>query len=253
MLKILTDASRLNPKPAAVIVDLDHTLYDYDKPHERAMQEVRSKMQRTLNIDEKRFNELFDQSKADVKKKLGNTASSHSRLQYFQRMLELIGMKSDVVASLDFEQTYWRMFLSNAKLFPDAKETMLLLRSLGIPLVLLTDLNTRIQFRKIVYFELESVFDYVVTSEEVGADKPDARMFHTAMDKVGLAYDQLVWMIGDHEKKDGVGCKEHLNALFFYRQASSAASCSVADVQFDHYDKLAKLIEQQAAAWQAPK
>lgn len=250
MLTILTDSTQLQQRPAAVIVDLDNTLYDYDMPHGRAMAAVRSKMQRTLNIDGKQFDEMFDRARADVKHKLGHTASSHSRLLYFQRMLELIGMKSDVVASLDFEQTYWRMFLSSARLYPGAREVLLLLRSLGVPLVLVTDLNTRIQFRKIVYFGLEAVFDYVVTSEEVGADKPDARMFLTAMDKLGLAHDQPVWMLGDDEKKDGQGCREHLNALFFYRHGSSLGGKSpIADIQFDDFEKLEQLIETSATHW----
>jgi hypothetical protein len=37
MLHVRTQLSNLQVRPAAVIVDLDHTLYDYEFPHKRAM------------------------------------------------------------------------------------------------------------------------------------------------------------------------------------------------------------------------
>jgi putative hydrolase of the HAD superfamily len=206
-------------------------------------------MHGALNISNQRFDEVFDQARAAVKAQLGNTASSHSRLQYFQRMLEMVGMKSDVVAALDYEQTYWRTFLSCASLFPNAKSALLLIRSLDIPLVLVTDLNSRIQFRKVVYFELETVFDYVVTSEEVGADKPDARIFHTAMSKLGLDNQQPVWVLGDDVAKDGIGSKTHLNATFMLRQPRPMSSEEAIDVQFDDFGELEQLITKVSGGW----
>ena len=48
--------------------------------------------------------------------------------------------------------------------------------SIGI----LTDLTSHIQLRKLTYFGLEDIFDAVVTSEEVGADKPNDKVFKLA-------------------------------------------------------------------------
>ena len=72
---------------------------------------------KTFSINAKDFDEAYKESKKQIKLNLQNTASSHNRLLYMQRMLEIIGLKSQVLLSLDFEQTYWRNFLINSKLF----------------------------------------------------------------------------------------------------------------------------------------
>ena len=69
----------------------------------------------------------------------------------------------------------------DGKLFDDVLEFLDDLRLLGIPMVIVTDLTAQIQFRKIVYFGLDRYFDFVVTSEEAGQDKPNAAPFELAM------------------------------------------------------------------------
>jgi putative hydrolase of the HAD superfamily len=81
---------------------------------------------------------------------------------------------------------------------------------------LVTDLTTQIQLRKLIYFELESSFDLVVTSEEVGVEKPDGRIFNYALSKVTRGRGP-VWMIGDSIEKDMIGAKQAVNAHTFLR------------------------------------
>ena len=50
-------------------------------------------------------------------------------------------------------------------------------------------------------------FDYVVTSEEAGADKPDKRPFEVALEKLQLKPENI-WMIGDNPRSDMVGAGE---------------------------------------------
>ena len=57
-------------------------------------------------------------------------------------------------------------------------------------------MTAQIQFRKLVYFGLDEFFDYVVTSEEAGADKPDKMPFKVALEKLQLEPENI-WMIGD--------------------------------------------------------
>lgn len=230
----------LAKRPAAVLLDLDNTLYDYDLSHARALVEVREKLGRQAGIPEKRFNELYETARKSVKADLDGLASSHSRLLYFQRLLEITGLRSDVVLALDCEQTYWRTFLSAARLFPDAENFLRTIRSKGIDLAIVTDLTAQIQFRKIVYFGIDTLIDFVVTSEEAGRDKPDPAIFKLAARKLKLAPDHLVWMIGDDAVKDGAGAKASLNALTFLRCAKGAGG-NEADVVFDRFDQLLPL------------
>ena len=107
-----------------------------------------------------------------IKKQIPETASSHNRLLYFQKLIELKGLGQQVLISLDLNQTYWNKFLISSTLHDGVIEVLEELRINGVKLGLVTDLTADIQFRKLIKFELEHYFDSIVTSEEIGFDKP---------------------------------------------------------------------------------
>ena len=92
------------------------------------------------------------------------------------------------------------------------KELLDDLRLLGIPSAIVTDLTAQIQFRKIVYFGLDHYFDYIVTSEEVGFDKPHEDSFQFAREKMRPKGD-CIWMIGDNPVNDIKGAREKIGAV----------------------------------------
>lgn len=208
----IADPSRFTRLPDAVLFDTDNTLYPYDPAHAAAQQAVKEKVMNTFSISAKDFDTAFNEARKQIKTRLGHTASSHSRLLYLQRMLEIMGLGSQVLLALDFEQTYWRTFLANATLFDDVKEVLDDLRLLGIPTAIVTDLTAQIQFRKVVYFGLDHYFNYIVTSEEAGFDKPHEAPFQIALEKMQPKGD-CIWMIGDNPINDIRGGKEKINAV----------------------------------------
>jgi len=208
----INNPERFTRLPDAILFDTDNTLYRYDSAHAAAQQAVREKVAKTFSISHEDFDKAFNEARAQVKKRLKNTASSHSRLLYLQRMLEIMGLGSQVLLALDFEQTYWRTFLSNAVLFDGVKELLDDIRLLGIPTAIVTDLTAQIQFRKVVYFGLDHYFDYIVTSEEAGFDKPHEAPFKIALEKMRPKGD-CIWMIGDNPVNDIRGGREKINAI----------------------------------------
>jgi HAD superfamily hydrolase (TIGR01549 family) len=203
---------RLTRLPDAILFDTDNTLYPYDPAHEAAQRAVREKVVNAFSIKPDEFDTAFKEARRQVKDRLKHTASSHSRLLYLQRMLEIMGLGSQVLLALDFEQTYWRTFLSNAVLFDGVKDLLEDLRLLGIPTAIVTDLTAQIQFRKVVYFGLDHYFDYIVTSEEAGFDKPHSAPFEIALEKMRPKGD-CIWMIGDNPINDIRGGREQINAV----------------------------------------
>lgn len=203
-------------RPAAVLFDLDNTLYAYEPSHRAALTAVESKLSRLFGIDHRSFHEAFSRAKREVKSRLGNTAGSHSRLLYFQRLIELLGLKTQPLLSLDLEQTYWRTFLGSSKLFDGVIELLDELQLAGIPRAIVTDLTAQIQFRKLVFFRLEGAFDAIVSSEETGIEKPAPINFEFALQKLGVT-SGTIWMIGDDVQKDMRGAKEAVNAVTFLR------------------------------------
>jgi HAD superfamily hydrolase (TIGR01549 family) len=230
--------------PNAILFDTDNTLYPYDPAHAVAQAAVREKVVNTFSITHDDFNKAFKEARIQVKKRLNGTASSHSRLLYLQRMLEIMGLGSQVLLALDFEQTYWRTFLSNATLFDGVKELLDDLRLLGIPTAIVTDLTAQIQFRKMVYFGLDHYFDYIVTSEEAGFDKPHEAPFQIALEKIRPSGSNI-WMVGDNPVNDIRGAREKIGAVTLQKIHSGAklgVGESAPDASFREFGELRKLI-----------
>lgn len=193
-------------KPKAIIFDTDNTLYSYLPAHRTAFKSVKLKAVELLGVGEGDFIKAFDISRKEVKEQLGSTASSHSRLLYFQKTIEHLGMGTKIFLTLDLEQTYWREFLANARLFPGVKDFLIQLQKDKIKTANITDLTAQIQFRKMVYFGLDNLFDYVVTSEEAGVDKPSKAPFELALNKLNIDAKDI-WIIGDDSQSDISGGK----------------------------------------------
>lgn len=211
MMKV-NNQDRFTRLPDAILFDTDNTLFLYSPADFAAQSAVREKVTKMFSISREDFDETFNKARIEVKSRLGHTASSHSRLLYLQRMLEIMGLGSQVLLALDFEQTYWRTFLSNTVLFDGVKELLDDIRLLGIPTAVVTDLTAQIQFRKIVYLGLDYYFDYIVTSEEAGFDKPHQAPFRMALEKM-RPNGNCVWMIGDNPVNDVLGAREEIGAV----------------------------------------
>lgn len=205
------DQSRFQYLPHVVLFDLDNTFYAYDPAHAAAYQAVCAKVTNTFSIPHATVTAAYDHARIQVKQKLHHTGASHNRLLYMQAMLEHMGLGSQILLSLDLEQTYWRTFLSHAVLFHNVKELLDDLRLGSISTAVVTDLTTQIQFRKLVYFGLDSYFDFIVTSEETGHDKPHESMYQTVLHKFNNQ-GARVWMIGDNPYNDIWGARTAINA-----------------------------------------
>ena len=231
--------------PDAVLFDTDNTLYHYDPAHAAAMAAVRLKVTSTFSISETQFELAFGKARDEIKQRLKHQASSHSRLLYFQRMLEIMGLGSQVLLALDFEQTYWRTFLSNAVLFDGVKAFLDDLRLAGIPTAVVTDLTAQIQFRKIVYFGLDHYFDYIVTSEEAGYDKPHVAPFDIAIEKM-QPKGKCIWMIGDSPVNDVKGARDSIAAVTLQKIHSGVETGrgkTEPDCSFNDYGQIIRLLQ----------
>jgi len=239
----------LNPEkfdrlPDAFLFDTDNTLYPYDPAHDKALNAVRDKVIKQLSISGQEFDRAFKEARHQVKIRLKHTAASHSRLLYMQRMLEILGLGSQVLLALDYEQTYWRTFLSNAILFDGVKELLDEIRLLGIPTAIVTDLTAQIQFRKVVYFGLDHYFDFIVTSEEAGFDKPNNAPFQIALEKMGVNGSR-VWMIGDNPVNDIRGARVEIGAVTIQKIHDGVfigEGEDAPDASFNNFTELNKLV-----------
>ncbi len=243
------NSEKFEHRPHAVLFDMDNTLYPYDLAHTAGWQAVQDKMCGMFSITAKDFDKMSQAARTEVKSRLDGTASSHSRLLYFHLMLEVMGLGSRVLLALDLEQTYWRTFLRKAVLFDGVKELINIIRFFDIPAAVVTNLAAHTQFKKLVYWELDSCFDYVVTSEEAGFDKPHQAIFTLALDKIQPAGD-IVWMIGDDLEKDIRGAREGIGAVTLqktHQGVSTGRGHMTPDATFSSFHEVHKFIRQLAS------
>jgi putative hydrolase of the HAD superfamily len=235
MLEVLSEQEIIKPK--AVIFDTDNTLYLYKSAHQSAINAIVVKAEKLLGVNRKTFVATYNYSRSEIKRQLGKTASSHSRLLYFQRTIENLGFGTRIFLTLDLEQTYWREFLANTRLFTGVQGFLQQLKSTGVKTANITDLTAQIQFRKMVYFGLDEYFDYVVTSEEVGHDKPSIESFNMALKKLNLLPHE-VWMIGDDGINDIQGAKQA--GIMTFHKANKSNKSFGADIVFDNFSDLCR-------------
>lgn len=246
MLKNYSKNPRLHCLPSAILLDTDNTLYDYNPANEAALYSSFLQVNISMGISKDDFFRYYTTARDLIKSQLGATASSHSRLLYFQKMFELLGCGSQLLLSLELEQVFWRNFLANAPLFDDLLKFLNLAKHHNIKLGIVTDLTSHIQLRKLTYFNLESFFDAVVCSEEVGADKPDARNFELCYSKLNISQELDVWMIGDNPLSDIYGGNKAGCLTFqkLHRSLRVVPDISLPDISFNSYSELYTLLHQ---------
>ncbi|NBT59411.1 HAD family hydrolase [bacterium] len=185
-----------------VMVDLDDTLYSYETIHPKALFDVFQKFSFNLSFDS--FSELYRHHRELVTKRLLPQGACRSRLLAFQSMVEETGMQAKYEAILEMENLYWNGFYSRMSLFPSAKTFLDSCFDLSLPVAVVTDMTAGVQIRKLKALGILDNIFCLVTSEEVGAEKPFRNIFETALRKLSINPESAVF-IGDSKEKDFEG------------------------------------------------
>ena len=203
-------------KYKGILLDIDNTLYDYKVAHIFSKNVVLDYCASKFSLSEEKINFAYEKARKQVHVELSETAASHNRLLYFQKMLEILHV-NPMKYAIEIYSKYWDSFLDELKPFDEIYD---LLEKYKKRICLVTDLTANIQYRKIQKLGLEKYCDKLVTSEEAGREKPHPYMFMLALQKLGLRADE-VCMIGDNFKKDILG----------------SAALGIESIWFNHEDK----------------
>lgn len=183
--------------PELVVFDLDNTFYEYKIAHEFALRKLNSRLQLFSGLSSYESLKTYEKARLNVKKRLGSTASSHSRLLYLSEYFSVLNLDLKILEILRFETTYWNAFFSKMAIFPSALDFLDKLHSLGINCALVTDLTSEIQYKKIAKLGLQNKFKYVITSEEAGGDKETQLPWELLEERVHFSRISTTWYIGD--------------------------------------------------------
>jgi len=190
-----------------VLIDLDNTLYAYEPCQKYALEACADYFHKIKPMSFEEFKKEYEQARIEAKKFTAGQAASHSRFLYFQRLLEKFSGRTDIGNTLNLEKLYWESFFDKMALFPGVLDFLKDCHRNGLKICLITDLTARLQFEKIQHLRVEDYFDFIVSSEEAGRDKPSEDIFRLALEKMVMEPEEVV-MIGDDYKKDLVGAEK---------------------------------------------
>lgn len=198
----------------AVILDIDDTLYNYDKINVEAMKALGDYTCREFGIPEEEFKKALHWARKETHVILGNVAASHNRILYSQKILEYI-KENPVEKALDMYDVYWEYMLAHMVLRDGVIELLENCRNKRIKIGICTDLTAHIQHRKIRRLGIAPWINALVTSEEAGADKPYEFMYQLILMKLHVEPGEALF-IGDSLEKDVNGPERFgMRALWF--------------------------------------
>lgn len=185
-----------------IIFDLDNTIYDYDYSHNISLKNVFNFINKKTNIDISFLYQTYANISSTIKYELKNTASSHNKTIYFKKILEILNIELLLLNQIN--QIYWSSFFENIKCFDYFEEFLKWNKSIGVKISILSDYQTEYQIRKLEKLNIINNIDIIITSEEIGIEKPSNYGFLTVLNRMKLNNDEVI-MIGDNYEKDILG------------------------------------------------
>lgn len=209
----------------AFIFDLDDTLYDCNYTNNEASVDAlcRYTAEELLRTDPAAVRTAFDKARLSIKEEMpGDAAAQHNRMLYFQRTLEILGQRP-ISYALEMYEYFWNDFLNRISLYDGAREFLQMLKENQIRIAICTDMTVHIQHRKLRKLGIAELIDVLVTSEEVGAEKPEPRIYQAVLDKLGVTAEETVY-VGDSLKKDVEGPAEMgITPIWFHAGKETAS------------------------------
>lgn len=225
-------------KYQGLLLDIDNTLYNYNEAHSVAKNQVIDYAIKTFNITESQISSAYETGRKKVHIELSETAASHNRLLYFQKMCELLNV-NPLHYGLNLYNLYWDTFLEHMIPFENVYE---LLEKYKGKICLVTDLTAHIQYRKIKKLNLEKYCNHIVTSEEAGREKPHPYVFMMALEKLNLKAHE-VCMIGDSYKKDILGAlNSNIKTIWFNHEHKNEETNHESTHTVTHFNEIIELV-----------
>ena len=178
-----------------IIFDLDNTLYNYDICHQEGLKKCFSYLNLNNTLLENNYNKIYKSHKYETI----NTASSHNKNIYIKQLFEDLNINLSLYD--DCINVYWNNFYKKMELNNGVNDFLKYNKMHNIKLGILTNYETEFQLKKLKILNILNYFDVIVTSEEVGIEKPSKQMFLTILDKMNLTKDEVI-LIGDSFEHD---------------------------------------------------
>lgn len=193
----------------AVVFDLDDTLISEKEYIRSGFRQVSKKIAEKNFLDKENVYELMLDTFNEDSKNVFNRVLDKLNIQYeIEDIKELIN--------------FYRGHMPDIKLYEDAKYILDTLKAKGIKLGMITDGYKITQRNKLEALNIGDYFEYIVVTDELGREfwKPHQKPYEIIKEKLGLEYENMVY-VGDNVSKDFVTAnKLGMNTIFINREDS---------------------------------
>ena len=154
--------------------------------------------------------------------------NNYSRQLWYEETLQRLDVKKNFDCK-KLEDEYWDYLIPRMKLFPNAinvLESLKNSRKYKIACLTDSDGDKDIKIRRLKYFDIEKYFDYIITTDDTGKNKPSIENWEYLIKVSGVNGNECV-MIGDHPDMDllnakklgflTVWTKEHIPVDLYFR------------------------------------
>lgn len=179
----------------AVLFDLDGTLFDRHTAVERlALDQARSLTHLLGDATAAHFAQRLValDARGYVKKPLA-----------YRQLVDELGLDSThpLLQPERLSDDFFRRYADHSIAFDGAVDLVVALRDRGLRIGVITNGRTAVQQAKLDALGLSPLLDAVLISEAEDLRKPEAALFHRALDRLGVAAGESVY-VGDHPVND---------------------------------------------------
>lgn len=202
---------------AAILLDVDDTLYDYKQTHEDTIKHFYKQTylfwsKNSIEAQDD-FIEKYIYARNMVKQEHPSNALTRSRYLAFFKLLTSLDINENLYnLALSYENLYWHIFIEKMPVLePYWDHFFKKCAERKINICVVTDMQTRFQVRKLQKLNVSNYIKLMVTSEDVNVEKPSSVIFNKAFTLLKTD-PKNVLMLGDSLSKDiegaeNVGCR----------------------------------------------
>ncbi len=231
----------------ALLLDLDNTVYAYAPCHAAGLAAVKSLAASRFAAwqDPETFTAAIHSAPRLVKARVGGTAAEHSRVLYFQQRLETALGRTDAAWTLALDSAYWDAYYENLALDDGCYEALLSFKNLGVRMAWVSDFTSEHQLVKLLALGLDDLVEFLVTSEEAGAEKPQPAGVDLALAKLGVPAE-AAWLVGDSLARDAGAARARGLTAVWLRRGQAEEGGPPPDHAVEDWPALRALVEQAA-------
>ena len=195
----------LDPRPKALIFDLDDTLCDYATARQ-------ARLRRAFTLSPHRGPKPH--GAVDLDRMIAESIQMHPHgADHFEELFARFGI-ADADAAKAAADWYRKNRFHGLRLFPETEAVFSTVRNAvsdddskaARPIGIVTNGPTEVQYAKLKLLGIDRLVDFVLVSEEFGVAKPDPQIFREALRLAGVRPEEAIF-VGDSAEFDMAGAQ----------------------------------------------